>query len=167
MIAQISRRATYDIIRISEAEFVRTENGTMGIEDHVYLETNDDKHLMLSDGTAVYGVEDFSTEQIIAIANGVEICGTCHKKHQVLPGFPKLMHTCECKGADERPIKIQGFEITFKEGGWGYIPIIKGTALSESFGSIEGAVRRLSECNIERELGYAVARDARENMSDE
>lgn len=105
MITQLVRRASYDII-IVEADFIDTENGRVELNgERYYLETNNDKDLIGEKGEKVFSVEDFSAERVIAAANGVEICGNCHKKFQVPEGNPRLMNVCECPPVEPEPVK--------------------------------------------------------------
>ena len=64
-------------------------------------------------------------------------------------------------------MSIQGFNITFKKGGWGWIPVVNGTTLCESFTTQENAVNWLKGRNINFEKGFAIAQDQYDNMADE
>lgn len=101
MKAKISRRASYDYI-IVDAEFIETENGRVDLNEPEWLETGDDKTLRTGHGTQVFTVEDWTAKQVIAIANGVEICGECHKLENTPYGTPNLCDPCECEPKPEK-----------------------------------------------------------------
>ena len=171
MIIQLVNRASYDIIIIENAEFIDTESGRIELNGkRYYLETTNDKDLICEIGEKVFSVEDFSAERVIAIANGVEICGNCHKKFQVPEGNPRLMNVCECPDQKETPtnMKMQGFDITFNEGGWGYIPVADGVELDESFVTKELAIKWLNDGrSIDTERQFSIAQSNWDNMCDE
>ena len=62
---------------------------------------------------------------------------------------------------------IQGFNITFKRDGYGWIPVANGTVLCESFRTKEEAIEWLEGSIINFERGFAIAQDEHDNMSDE
>ena len=62
---------------------------------------------------------------------------------------------------------IQGFNITFKEGGWGWKPVVNGITLCESFSTQEEAIEWLKGRNLKFERSFAIAQDEHDNMSDE
>ena len=64
-------------------------------------------------------------------------------------------------------MKIQGFDLSFKPGGWGCKPVVNGTSLPESFSTQGQAIEWLKSRNIRFELQCASAAADYENMTDE
>ena len=67
----------------------------------------------------------------------------------------------------ENIMKINGYDVTFEEGGWGWKPVANGVALSQSFFTIESAVEWLKRINIKFEISFAKAQLEWDHMSDE